>query len=145
MTAIQKLRGDEAALGKRHMLIGGKWVDSAHRARKLLDPRFERIGNPGEKSPALARDHARPAWKGIGRSFHGTLDILGPTSWDLGDRAPVRRVLDLEHLARSAVDPLATDQHVPFAKRRLVSAQFLDSRHAHLHRSGPARGSTTAL
>jgi hypothetical protein len=28
---------------------------------------------------------------------------------------------------------------VPFAKRRLVSAQFLDSRHAHLHHSGPAR------
>jgi hypothetical protein len=109
------------------------------RARKLLDPRFERIGNPGQKSPALARDHARPGGQGIGCSFHGALDVLGPTSWDLGDRAPVRRVLDLEHLARSAVDPLAADQHVPFAKRRLVSVQSLDSRHAHLHRSGLAR------
>ena len=29
MTAIQKLRAGEAALSKRHMLIGGKWVDSA--------------------------------------------------------------------------------------------------------------------
>ena len=50
-------------------------------------------------SPALARDCARPRGKGIGRSFHGALDILGPTSRDLADRAPVRRVLDLEHLA----------------------------------------------
>ena len=145
MTAIQKLRANKAALGKRHMLIGGKWVDSAHRARKLLDPRFERIGNQSEKSPAIARDRAPPGGKGIGRSFHGALDILGPTSRDLGDRAPVCRVLDLERLARSAIDPLATDQHVPFAQRRLASAQFLDSRHAHLHRSGPARGATTAL
>ncbi|MGC1744057.1 MAG: aldehyde dehydrogenase family protein, partial [Pseudolabrys sp.] len=29
MTAIQKLRAGEAALSKRHMLIGGEWVDSA--------------------------------------------------------------------------------------------------------------------
>jgi hypothetical protein len=29
MTDIQKRRADEATLGKRHMLIGGKWVDSA--------------------------------------------------------------------------------------------------------------------
>src|SRR5262245_19277940 len=29
MTAIEKLRADEAALSNRHMLIGGKWVDSA--------------------------------------------------------------------------------------------------------------------
>src|SRR5215475_8040394 len=29
MTAIQKRRADEATLGKRQMLIGGKWVDSA--------------------------------------------------------------------------------------------------------------------
>src|SRR3974377_1626091 len=29
MTAIKKMRADEAALSKRHMLIGGKWVDSA--------------------------------------------------------------------------------------------------------------------
>src|SRR5215469_10206747 len=29
MTAIQKRRADEATLSKRHMLIGGKWVDSA--------------------------------------------------------------------------------------------------------------------
>jgi hypothetical protein len=34
----------------------------------------------------------------------------------------VRRVLDLEHLARSTVDPLAADQHVPFAKRRCQRA-----------------------
>jgi hypothetical protein len=69
------------------------------RARKLLDPRVERISNPGEKSAAITRDRARPGGKGIGRSFHGALDFLGPTSRDLGDRAPVRRVLDLEHLA----------------------------------------------
>src|SRR6516165_28042 len=29
MTAIQKRRADEAKLSKRHMLNGGKWVDSA--------------------------------------------------------------------------------------------------------------------
>src|SRR5262245_27286436 len=29
MTAIQRLHAGEAALSKRHMLIGGKWVDSA--------------------------------------------------------------------------------------------------------------------
>src|SRR5262245_65816069 len=29
MTAIQRLHADEAALGKRHMLIDGRWVDSA--------------------------------------------------------------------------------------------------------------------
>ena len=29
MTAVKKMRGDEAALKQAHMLIGGQWVDSA--------------------------------------------------------------------------------------------------------------------
>jgi hypothetical protein len=29
MTAVTKIRADEAALRKARMLIGGKWVDSA--------------------------------------------------------------------------------------------------------------------
>jgi nitrite reductase/ring-hydroxylating ferredoxin subunit len=35
------------------------------RARKLLDPRLERIRNPRQKPPALARDRARPGRKGL--------------------------------------------------------------------------------
>jgi hypothetical protein len=39
MTAIQKLRADEATLSKRHMLIGGKWVDSASGGRLEVEVR----------------------------------------------------------------------------------------------------------
>src|SRR4029453_14098674 len=96
---------------------------------KLQRELFDTAGSMGDvlKSAALRGQIARFLHK------HN----LTPPSWNLGDWAPAGRVLDLEHLARSAVDPLAADQHVPFAKRRLVSVQSLDSRHAHLHRSGP--------
>ena len=59
----------------------------------------QRIGNPREKAPALARNRARPGGKGIGRGLHCARDVLAAPSGDLGDRAPVRRILDLEHLA----------------------------------------------
>ena len=65
----------------------------------VLDPRLKRIGNPREGAPALARDRARPGGKGIGRGFNCSRNVLGAPSGDLGDRAPVRRILDLEHLA----------------------------------------------
>ena len=35
----------------------------------------------------------------VGRCLHCARDVLGRPSRDLGDRAPVRRILDLEHLA----------------------------------------------
>src|SRR5262245_39099181 len=44
MTAIQKLHADEAALTKRHMLIGGKWVDSA--SGEVLE-----VENPAHRRP----------------------------------------------------------------------------------------------
>ena len=80
--------------------LGAKRVPGLerNRARQLLDPRLKRIGNPREKAPALARNRARPGGKGIGRSLHCARDVLGAPSGDLGDRAPVGRILDLEHL-----------------------------------------------
>jgi hypothetical protein len=42
LTAIQKLRAGEAALSKRHMLIGGKWVDSA--SGEVLEVEDRRTG-----------------------------------------------------------------------------------------------------
>ena len=58
----------------------------------------QRIGNLREKAPTLARNRARPGGKGIGRGLHCARDVLGAPSGDLGDRAPVGRILDLEHL-----------------------------------------------
>jgi len=82
---------------------GRAWVRSAFPVssaivRASLDPRLKRIGNPREKAPALARNRARPGGKGIGRGLHCARDVLGAPSGDLGDRAPVGRILDLEHL-----------------------------------------------
>jgi hypothetical protein len=119
--------------------LGAKRIPSLERDRagKFLDPRLERIRDPGKKPPALARNRPRPGGEGVGRGFHGACNVLGAAAWNLGDWAPVRWILDLEYLARSAVDPLPTDQHVTFAKSCFVSAHFLDSRHTHLHRSNP--------
>ncbi|MGC1761729.1 MAG: aldehyde dehydrogenase family protein, partial [Pseudolabrys sp.] len=70
MTAIQKLRADEAALGKRHMLIGGKWVDGASgEVLEVEDPAHRRpIGEVPrgqaedvERAVKAAAD-AFPAW-----------------------------------------------------------------------------------
>src|SRR3974390_946980 len=70
MTAIQKLRADEAALSKRHMLIGGKWVDSASgEVLEVEDPAHRRpiAGVPRgraedvERAVKAAAD-AFPAW-----------------------------------------------------------------------------------
>ena len=69
-----------------------------NRARQLLDPCLKRIGNPREKAPALAGNRARPGGKGIGRGLHCARDVLSTPSGNLRDRAPVRRILDLEHL-----------------------------------------------
>src|SRR6516225_1338171 len=130
---------------------GRAWVRSAFslerdRACKFLDPRLERIGNPGEKPPALARDCPRPGGEGVGCGLHSALDVLGATAWDPGDWTPVRWIFNFEPLARSAVDPFAADQHAFFLRRGLVFAYFGDSRHCHLHRSfcggDPASGAT---
>ena len=82
-----------------------------YRARELLDPRLERIRNPREKPPALARDRARPSGKCLSRGVHRTRDILDAAARDLGDRPAVRWIFDLKHLARRALDPLPADQH----------------------------------
>jgi hypothetical protein len=62
MTAIQRLHADEAALSKRHMLIGGKWVDSAsgevlevedpaHRRTDARSPRSHEVGPRMSSAP----------------------------------------------------------------------------------------------
>src|SRR5215471_7302198 len=89
-----------------------------NRARQLLDPCLERIGDPCEKAPALAWDRARPGGKGIGRGWRGARDVLSVPPGNLSDRAPVRRVIDLKHLARSAINPPPADQHARFPKHR---------------------------
>src|SRR5262249_22370533 len=62
--------------------LGAKRVPGLerNRARQLLDPRLKRIGNPREKTPALARNRARPGRKGIGRGLHRARDVLGAPS-----------------------------------------------------------------
>src|SRR6516164_7553820 len=81
--------------------LGAKRIPGLERngARKLLDPHFKCICYPRKKPPALARNRARPGGKGIGRGFHRALDIFGPTSWDLGDWAPVRWIFNFQPLA----------------------------------------------
>jgi len=59
------------------------------------------------------------------RASGGDLPLAAP-------QAPVRRILDLEHLARSAINPVPTDQHARFPKRHLVSAHFRNRRHDRL-------------
>ena len=128
--------------------LGAKRVPGLKRdrARKLLDPRLERIGNPREKPTALPRNGARPGGKSIGGGFHGARNILGAATRDHGDRAPVSWILDFEPLARSAVDPFAANQHSSLFERGLVFAHFRASRHRHLHRFfygfSPASGTT---
>src|SRR5262252_8640649 len=96
--------------------LGAKRVPGLerNRARQLLDPCLERIGDPCEQAPTLAWDRARPGGKGIGRGWHGARDVLSVPPGNLSDRAPVRRVLDLKHLARSAINPPPADQHARF-------------------------------
>jgi len=81
------------------------------RVRKLLNARLESVGNPREKPPALTRDCARPGGKGVSRGVHCASDILGAAARNLSDRPAVRRILDLELLTRSALDPFPADQH----------------------------------
>src|SRR5262252_8833900 len=69
-----------------------------NRARQLLDPCLKRIGDPCEKAPALAGNRARPGGEGIDRGLHCARDVLSAPSGNLSDPAPVRRILDLEHL-----------------------------------------------
>ena len=60
MTAIQKRRADEAKLSKRHMLIGGKWVDSASGEVPIAEiPRGR--AEDVERAVKAAAD-AFPAW-----------------------------------------------------------------------------------
>src|SRR6516164_298792 len=58
--------------------LGAKRVPGLerNRARQLLDPCLERIGDPCEQAPTLAWDRARPGGKGIGRGWHGARDVL---------------------------------------------------------------------
>jgi hypothetical protein len=56
--------------------------------------------------------------------IHRTCDILNAAARDLGNRAPVRWIFDLEHLARRALYPPATDQHTRLPERCLVTALF---------------------
>src|SRR5262249_17665562 len=117
--------------------LGAKRVPGLerNRARQLLDPCLERVGDPREKAPALAGNRARPGGEGIGRGLHCARDVLSAPSGNLSDRAPVRRILDLERLASSAIHPLPTYQHARFPKRHLVSAHFPKNRHDRLRRS----------
>jgi hypothetical protein len=119
---------------------GRAWVRSAfsglerNHACQLLDPRLERIGNPGEKSAALTRSRARPGGKRFSRSFHRARYILGAAARHHGYRATVSWILDFELLARSAVDPFAANQHSFLPERSVVLALLRDSRHHYLHR-----------
>jgi hypothetical protein len=110
-------------------------------SRSLRDPR--------ENLPALARNHARPSGKCLSRGIHSTCDILNAAARDLGDLPAVRWIFDLEHLARRAFYPFATDQHTRFPERCLITARFFQSCHDGLHRSSlalrwPTRSRTDA-
>src|SRR5262245_14121517 len=70
VTAIQRLHADEAALSKRHMLIGGRWVDRAPgevleveepaQRRRISDVPRGRAEDVGRAVKAAA--DAFPAW-----------------------------------------------------------------------------------
>ena len=78
--------------------LGAERVPSLERdrARKLLDPRLERVRNPRQKPPPLTRDCARPSGKGLSRGLHRARDIFGTAARHLSCRPAVRRILDLD-------------------------------------------------
>ena len=80
-------------------------------ARKLLDPRLDRVGDPEQPPPALARGHVPPACERLGRGLYRPIDVLGAGAGHVGEDAPVRRVLDGNSLAGGAVDAFAVEQH----------------------------------
>src|SRR5262245_26227173 len=97
MTAVQKLPGDEAALRKRHMLIDGKWADSAlGEVLEVEDPAHRRPiaevprGRAADVERAVkAAADAFPTWSRTvprerGRLLARIADALEPRVEELG-------------------------------------------------------------
>ena len=63
-------------------------------ARQLLDARLDRVGDPLQDAPALARHHPAPGREGGGRGLDRAVDVLGAAARHAGDGAPRAGGLD---------------------------------------------------